>query len=155
MVWLIPGASMRRMHRSTVREAHTLQGENAIQATAADLALVLIEPDDNVRDALATLLRGEGWVVIEAKCGKQLERLLNRPGVVAVISESSLPDLEPAALLNACTTRKLPLVFTGHELSLQRAVDLIRMGASDYLEKPFPQSRLLDLLKQLPARQNS
>lgn len=131
-----------------------MRGENAIQAAAADLALVLIEPDENVRDALATLLRGQGWDVITAARGNEVERLLDRPGVVAVISESSLPDVEPAALLSACAARGLPLIFTGHELPLQRAVDLIRMGASDYLEKPFHQSRLLDLLKQLPARQN-
>ena len=116
---------------------------------------MLIEPDDDVRDALATLLRGAGWGVFEACDGAGSDGLLGRPGVFAVISESSLPDLEPAALLSICAARDLPLIFTGHELPLQRAVDLIRLGACDYLEKPFLQSRLLDLLKQLPERQNS
>ena len=43
----------------------------------------------------------------------------------------------------------VPVVFTGHDLPLQGAVDLIRQGAMDFLDKPFPQSRLLDLLERL------
>ena len=33
--------------------------------------------------------------------------------------------------------------------------DLIRQGAVDFLDKPFPQSRLLDLLEGLQSSQNS
>lgn len=143
------------MYQSTDSAPHTWQGEHAIAESAHSPTLVLIEPDDDVRDALATLLRGEGWGVFEAIDGSAVELLLDRPGLSAVISESSLPDLDPAALLAACEARRLPLIFTGHELPLQLAVDLIRLGARDYLEKPFLQSRLLDLLKQLPDRHNT
>jgi FixJ family two-component response regulator len=45
-------------------------------------------------------------------------------------------------------------VFTGHDLPLQGAVDLIRQGAIDFLDKPFPQFRLVDLLDRLANRQN-
>lgn len=151
-----PGAagSIRSMYGTAASNGYVRQGEDTNPATTRSLALVLIEPDESVRDALATLLRGEGWRVIEADCGQPVAGLLDRPGIAAVISESALPDLEPGALLDACAKRGLPLIFTGHELPLQSAVDLIRMGASDYLEKPFLQSRLLDLLKSLPGRQN-
>lgn len=146
------------MYRPIDSGVHARQGESAIQAattgTASAPAVVLIEPDESVRDALVTLLRGEGWRVIESGGGERLNEFLDRRGVIAVISESSLPDLDPAALVDVCAERGLPLIFTGHELPVQRAVDLIRMGARDYLEKPFPQSRLLDLLNQLPDMQN-
>jgi FixJ family two-component response regulator len=48
----------------------------------------------------------------------------------------------------------MPVVFTGHDLPLQGAVDLIRQGAVDFLDKPFPQSRLLELLNRLSGGQN-
>ena len=147
-------ASMRAMFRPMDSGVITRPGASAIQAAASSPALVLIEPDESVRDAIATLLRGDGWRVLEADPRRPVQDVLDEPGLVAVISESSVPGLEPAALLEACSARSLPLIFTGHELSLQHAVDLIRMGASDYLEKPFLQSRLLDLLKQLRGRQN-
>jgi two-component system response regulator FixJ len=71
-----------------------------------------------------------------------------------VISESTLPECSPQDILELCSERALPVIFTGHDLPLQGAVDLIRQGAIDFLDKPFPQSRLLDLLERLSKRQN-
>jgi CheY-like chemotaxis protein len=122
MVRLRQVASIRAMYRSTDSAPYTRQGEHAIAESAQSPTLVLIEPDDDVRDALSTLLRGEGWDVLAARDGASGERLLGRLGLTAVISESSLPDLGPAALLSACQARRLPLIFTGHELPLQLAV---------------------------------
>ena len=116
--------------------------------------VVLIEPDANVRDALTVLLRGEGWEVLAAPDCSDLPAAMEAGGLTAVISESSLPDCAPQDILEQCARRGLPVVFTGHDLPLQCAVDLIRQGAADFLDKPFPQSRLLELLDRLPGRQN-
>jgi len=113
-----------------------------------------MEPDASVRDALTILLEGEQWTVHGVEDCKELLNAIERDGVLAVISESSLPDCSPEEILEQCSDRGLPVVFTGHNLSLQGAVDLIRQGAVDFLDKPFPQSRLLDLLNGLHSRQN-
>jgi DNA-binding NtrC family response regulator len=116
--------------------------------------LVLIEPDSSVRDALTVLLQGEGWELLTAPDCRKLQNWLEAGGLTAVISESSLPDVAPQEILEQCSRHGLPVVFTGHDLPLQRAVDLIRQGAMDFLDKPFPQSRLLELLDRLSSRQN-
>lgn len=117
--------------------------------------MVLIEPDESVRDALITLLRGEAWNVHALEHCDELGEVIGREDVVAVISESSLPDCTPEKILQQCNHRQLPVIFTGHNLSLQGAVDLIRQGASDFLDKPFPQGRLLDLLNEIATRHNN
>lgn len=109
------------------------------------------------------LLCGEGWAIRYAEDCLELERIIDQQGgaaevhgaLTAVISESSLPKCTPGEILELSASRGLPVVFTGHQLSLQGAVDLIRQGAVDFLDKPFPQSRLLDLLERLAKRQNS
>ncbi len=58
-------------------------------------------------------------------------------------------------ILHSCMRRQVPVIFTGHDLPVQDAVDLVREGGYDYLEKPFQQERLLDLLKHLPNRHNN
>ena len=107
-----------------------------------------------MRDALTVLLRGEGWEVLTAADCRKLENWLEAGGLTAIISESSLPDFAPQDILEHCSHHGLPVVFTGHDLPLQRAVDLIRQGAVDFLDKPFPQSRLLQLLDRLSHRQH-
>lgn len=115
-----------------------------------------------MREALSMLLRGEGWTIRYAEDCLDLERIIDqqsgsadvRGALTAVISESSLPKCAPGDILELSSSRGLPVVFTGHDLPLQGAVDLIRQGAVDFLDKPFPQSRLLDLLDRLAKRQN-
>ena len=114
----------------------------------------MFEPDPSVRDALTVLLTSKGWEVIAADNCEALIAAL-RPGkIVAVISEASLPDCTPQEVLERCTESGTPVIFTGHDLSLQGAVDLIRQGAMDFLDKPVPQGRLLDLLEHMEERAN-
>ncbi len=117
--------------------------------------MVLIEPDASVRDALAFLLQSEGWAVNSLDgCDGLTAAIGGDEEVVAVVSESSLPDCTPEEILEQCKKSGLPVIFTGHDMSLQGAVDLIRQGASDFLDKPFPQDGLVNLLNGLSARQN-
>ena len=132
-----------------------MSGEHAIQQQQKHGLLLLNEPDYSVRDALTVLLEGEGWNVrIAADCG-DLVAAVESGSVTAVISEASLPDCTPGEVLERCKAHGVPVVFTGHDLPLQGAVDLIRQGAVDFLDKPFPQARLLDLLDGLQSSQNT
>jgi DNA-binding NtrC family response regulator len=109
--------------------------------------VILIEPDASVREALSLLLQSEGWSVNCLDQCTELAKAISADEVIAIVSESRLPDCTPQEILEQCKKVGLPVIFTGHDLSLQSAVDLIRQGATDFLDKPFPQGRLLDLLK--------
>lgn len=135
-------------------EMARLSGDLAINNDNSKGTLVLIEPDESVRDALTILLQGEGWQVDALGDCNELAGAIERPAVVAVISEASLPLCTPQEIFEQSAKRELPVIFTGHDLPLQGAVDLIRLGAMDFLDKPFPQARLLDLLERLHTRQN-
>ena len=124
-----------------------MPGEQAIKQKQKHGIVLLNEPDESVRHALTVLLQGENWTVRDAAGCDTLDALMESGEVVAVISESNLPDCTPGEILERCKARGVPVVFTGHDLPLQGAVDLIRQGAVDFLDKPFPQSRLLDLLE--------
>lgn len=113
--------------------------------------LLLYEPDESVRDALTLLLEGEDWRICKIESCQALLAQLGSKDVVAVLSEASLPDCTPQDVLETCRKVGKPVIFTGHDISLQGAVDLIRQGAVDFLDKPFPQSRLLDLLARLKS----
>jgi len=125
----------------------------AIQAQSSKGILVLLEPDENVRDALLTLLRGRGWMLETANEISSLRELLRERDVAAVISEARLPDCPASDILKTCAQPKVPVIFTGYDLPAQEAVDLIHQGGYDYLEKPFKLKRMLQLLDQLANRE--
>ncbi|MEJ2384821.1 MAG: response regulator [Xanthomonadales bacterium] len=132
-----------------------ISGDRAIKKRQKSGLVLLNEPDPSVREALTFLLANEGWDVTTVDTCEELVEAVKTHGVVAVISESSLPDCTPEDLLASCLQLGTPVVFTGHDLPLQGAVDLIRQGAMDFLDKPFPQSRLLDLLERLRTMKKS
>jgi len=111
--------------------------------------MVLIEPDASVRNALVLLLQSEGWIVNSLAGCDELAAAIGENDVAAVVSESSLPSCKPQEILEQCKKNGLPVIFTGHDMSLQGAVDLIRQGAIDFLDKPFPQRRLVNLLNRI------
>lgn len=111
--------------------------------------VVLIEPDASVREALVLLLQSEGWIVNSLEGWDELPAAIADREVAAVVSESSLAGCTPQEILEQCKKDGLPVIFTGHEMSLQGAVDLIRQGAIDFLDKPFPPGRLVNLLDSI------
>jgi DNA-binding NtrC family response regulator len=129
-------------------------GDRDIKEAIQKGHLVLLEPDGSVRDALSLLLGEKGWAIRLAADCTELQSAIEQCDPTAVISESKLPGCTPQEILEVCSANNLPVVFTGHDLPLQGAVDLIRQGAMDYLDKPFPQSRLVDLLERLASGQN-
>lgn len=114
-----------------------------------NMPVTLVEPDEAVRAALKTLLEGRGWKVLALENGERLGSSLHEGTPIAVVCESSLPDMTANSVLDECRRYHVPVVFLGHQTQVQNAVDLVRMGARDYLEKPFPQDRLLSLLESL------
>ncbi len=132
-----------------------MPGGCAIKESRKNGILLLNEPDDSVRDALTVLLQGERWSVVNAEDCTAMADAMESGGVVAVISESRLPNCTPEDILERCKEYGVPVIFTGHDLPLQGAVDLIRQGAIDFLDKPFPQARLLDLLERLQKHETA
>ena len=117
-----------------------------------NLPMMLVEPDKDVRLALTTLLENQGWKVAALDNGEALEKILKEATPLAVVCEASLPDQSASNVLEACRRRQVPIVFLGHQTEVQSAVDLVRMGAEDFLEKPFPQARLLKLLDRIAQK---
>ena len=118
---------------------------------AQEKTVLLIEPDEAVRSALEALLTQAGWTVSAFEGAGCLQLILEEQHPRVLVSESNLPDIDAKSVLEIAKKHTLPVIFLGHEREVQNAVDLVRKGAADFLEKPFPQSRLVDILKELTA----
>lgn len=120
----------------------------------ADERILIVEDDHGAREALAELLRGDGYAVIEAADIAQARASLGGEGIDAMLLDLKMPDGDGQALLDELAIRKaLPptIVMTAFG-SGSRAIEAMRAGADDYLQKPIDFDALLASLRTAIAR---
>jgi DNA-binding NtrC family response regulator len=116
-------------------------------------AKILIADDEKAITAgLGAILGDEGYGIEIAEDGqKALDRLAaDRFGVV--LADLKMPKLDGIALLKSIRERKIQTEFimiTGQG-STELAIEAIKQGAADYIEKPLNTERLNKLKAQIP-----
>jgi len=114
---------------------------------------ILIADDElAIANGLSAILNDAGYEVEVAADGqKALERLQSeRFGVV--LADLKMPKLDGIALLKSIRERKIPTEFvmiTGQG-STELAIEAMKEGAADYIEKPLNAERLNKLKAQIP-----
>src|SRR5437867_761243 len=107
---------------------------------------ILVADDErSMRELLAIVLRREGYEVLLAENGRAAIELLEREPVDLLISDIKMPDLSGVEVLRAAKKVDqdiLGIMITAFA-STETAVEAMRLGACDYLSKPFD----IDLLK--------
>ncbi|MNQ74303.1 C4-dicarboxylate transport transcriptional regulatory protein DctD [compost metagenome] len=112
--------------------------------------VIFVDDEAAIREAVREWLELSGFEVrVEASAEDCLKRLdADFPGVV--ISDLRMPGMDGMALLQAVQAidRELPfLMVTGHG-DVPQAVEAMRLGAYDFIEKPFTAERLLESLRR-------
>ena len=118
--------------------------------------LCLIEDDEIMGDALSLRFELEGFPCDWHKTGKSAFAAIANTAYSVVVSDILLPDISGEALYSSLLEsgrRPPPFIFmTGHG-SIDQAVRLLKLGAVDYLLKPFEPDFLLGMLRELMAGQ--
>ena len=117
-------------------------------APAADrrpARILVVDDERSMRELLAIVLRREGYEVLLAESGRAAIDVLEREPVDLLISDIKMPDLSGVEVLRAAKRIDqdiLGIMITAFA-STETAVEAMRLGACDYLSKPFD----IDLLK--------
>jgi two-component system response regulator AtoC len=110
----------------------------------SDTKRVLIADDElNMRRVLEAILRREGYDVVTAANGLDALAAMNR-GVHTVITDLKMPGLDGMGLLKKLSADygDVPVVMITAHGSVENAVEAVKLGAFDYLEKPFEQEQI-------------
>ena len=114
------------------------------------VTVYIVDDDEAIRDSLRWLLEAKGFVVETYPSAEQflMDYRWDYPGClildVRMPGISGLELYEKLSALNYC----LPVVFiTGHG-DVPMAVNAVKMGAVDFIEKPFKDQELVDLIQR-------
>jgi two-component system response regulator FixJ len=106
----------------------------------------VVDDDESAREALAFLLEAADFEVRSHVSALALLDALPLDGAGCVITDMRMPDmtgLELVRELNARGCRTPIIMITGHG-DIPLAVEAMRAGVIDFIEKPFGEARILD-----------
>lgn len=120
--------------------------------TAVRPRLCLIEDDEIVGEALADRFELEGYACDWFRTGAEALLEMPRRHYDLVLSDIHLPDLSGEALFTSLSREIAPLppylFITGYG-EIDQAVRLLKLGATDYITKPFEIETLLEKVRGL------
>lgn len=119
-------------------------------------SVLIVEDDAHLREALYDTLSGESLNVLTAASGPQALDILNREEIGLVISDLQMKPMDGATLLRNIRRDRpsLPAVLMTAHGTIENAVDVMRDGAADYLQKPFEAEQLKAIVSKylVPAQ---
>ncbi|WP_298830565.1 sigma-54 dependent transcriptional regulator [uncultured Piscinibacter sp.] len=114
--------------------------------------LCLVEDDEIMGESLCDRFRLEGFEVDWHRRAADAMRAIARTGYALVISDIRLPDFSGEALFERLQEGSVdlpPFIFITGFGSIERAVALLKRGATDYVTKPFDLDELVLKVRQL------
>ena len=101
--------------------------------------LLIVDDEPNVARVLATTFKREGWQVTTCDSAADALNVLADGDVDVTITDLSMPEMTGIELLEAMRKRgmDLPVLVVTAYGTISSAVEAIKLGAFDYLCKPF------------------
>src|SRR5580698_2279084 len=120
----------------------------------ANISVLVIEDEADIRHLLRTMLEREGFSVTEANLGRDGVRLFHQKQPNLVILDVGMPDLDGWQVLERIRDMSDVPVLMLTALSTERdKVRGLNAGADDYLTKPFSRVELLARIQAISRRQ--
>jgi two-component system response regulator FixJ len=118
-------------------------------ASQPELAVFVVDDDEAMRDSLDFLLSSAGCAVRTFGAAEQLLEALTDSNCGCVVSDVRMPGVDGLELLRRIKAARpgLPVVIiTGHG-DVPLAVEAMKLGAADFVEKPFDDERLIGVVQ--------
>ncbi|MGE4054208.1 MAG: sigma-54-dependent transcriptional regulator [Vicinamibacterales bacterium] len=111
--------------------------------------VLLVEDEAPLREAVAEQLADRGYIVEQAESGEAAVARLVDFAFDVIITDLRLPGMDGSAVVDAAVQRYpniVAIVVTGYG-TVKDAVEAIKRGASDFVNKPFQIDELLHVLE--------
>jgi two-component system nitrogen regulation response regulator NtrX len=111
--------------------------------------ILVVDDEAAIRSTLEQVLAYEGYRILLAANGPAALKILATEIVDAVLLDIKMPGMDGFEVLEqmAAAGRSVPVVVISGHGTVETAVEAVRRGAYDFLEKPLDRARLLVTLE--------
>jgi two-component system response regulator AtoC len=120
-------------------------------------SILLVDDEAKILAALAQALRNEGHEVVATACPREAQRLLAQRMFDLFVVDNLMPDVTGLDLIRELSAqpaseRPQIIMMTAHA-TVESAIEAMKLGAFDYLQKPFEVDELLVVANRAVAHQ--
>jgi DNA-binding NtrC family response regulator len=112
--------------------------------------ILIVDDEQNMRQILTVLLQGQGYDVVSLEAGPEAIELIQKEDFDVLISDIRMQPMDGLELLEQARNLKphMSVVMLTAYSSLETAVSSLKLGAFDYLPKPFKVPELLEVIRR-------
>jgi len=107
--------------------------------------ILIIDDERSIRNTLKDIIEFEKHTVSLVENGKQGLEIIENESFDLIFSDIKMPEMDGIELLNALVEKEIetPIVMISGHGNIETAVEAIKKGAFDFIEKPIDLNRLL------------
>jgi len=112
-------------------------------------AILIADDEVKIRENLGKVLEEEGYSILSAGNGAETLNQINQKRINLVLLDLRLPDKDGIELFKEIQKMNpyLPVIMISAYGTIKTAVEATKLGAYDFVEKPFDTERLLVTIK--------
>lgn len=113
-------------------------------------SILVVDDEKGQREIIATILSGAGYDVTTASSGEAALRFVAERHFDLVLTDYLMGGMSGLDLLRELTNidRSIMVVLISAHGTVDTAVDAMRLGAFDYLQKPYDRDKLLETVSR-------
>jgi two-component system response regulator PilR (NtrC family) len=117
--------------------------------------LLIVDDEESYRQVLSVVFRAEGYAVETADDGRDALTHLEKNPCDVIISDVRMPDMDGIALLKAVRemSADVGVVLTTAFGTIDTAREAFKLGADDFIQKPFNNEELKLIVRRTLERQ--
>jgi two-component system response regulator AtoC len=118
--------------------------------------ILVVDDEESMRHMLTLILKREGYEVQAVENGSEALQLVNSEAYDFILSDVVMPEMDGLELLQALRQKKVEatVIMMSAYGNLDTAVEAMKRGAYDYVNKPFKPDEILLTLRKAEEREN-
>ncbi len=115
----------------------------------SDCTILVADDEEGMRLGLEKALSLEGYRVLTAATGAEARAISRRERVTCAFVDLRLPDVGGIELVSSLRARDASVVVITAYATVDTAVTAMKLGAADYIQKPFDNQDIVEMADRL------
>ena len=119
------------------------------------IKILVVEDDYGIRDLIELTLKMENYTTITAKDGEEALSKIENEKFDLILLDIMIPKIDGFKLIRMIYDKSVPVIFLSAKSQVQDKILGLKLGAEDYITKPFEPLELLARIEVVLRRKKS